>query len=117
MHGKLMRAIVTVLALLVIAASCGFSNATSINLSNFSKDAQVQALLGGGTTYTYEINGVKDTYFIPPKNFNPLSATNDQLKEYGFPSRPTDPDRLKLWVQVRSKYKEKQQYQNYQKMI
>ncbi|MGA9695926.1 MAG: G1 family glutamic endopeptidase [Dehalococcoidales bacterium] len=38
----------------------------------------------------------------PPSNFNPLTATNAELQQYGFPSRPVDPAALAQWENVMS---------------
>jgi hypothetical protein len=40
------------------------------------------------------------TYAEPPKGFNPLVATDEELSTYGFPTRPdkrADPDHYRLW--------------------
>ena len=34
---------------------------------------------------------------VPPNNFNPKKAINEQLAEYGLPARPSDPALLKDW--------------------
>ena len=33
-----------------------------------------------------------------PSSFNPLTATDAELKQYGFPRRPTDPTELAQWT-------------------
>jgi hypothetical protein len=38
----------------------------------------------------------------PPAGFNPLTATALQLKEYGFPARPSDSTSLAEWTRVMS---------------
>ncbi len=38
----------------------------------------------------------------PPANFDPIKATKDDLKKYGFPDRPTDPKDLARWTSVMS---------------
>jgi hypothetical protein len=45
----------------------------------------------------------------PPAGFNPLTATARQLKEYGFPAKPSDATSLAEWTHVMSyaKYYEK----------
>jgi|GEM_PF-3589433 len=57
-------------------------------------------LSDGGSSYTYEINGASVTFYVPPAHFNPLSATEEQLKTYGISARPS-PSRgvaFALWV-------------------
>src|SRR5438093_8674568 len=51
----------------------------------------ITALPGGGASYNYTVDGVSVSYPVPPQGFSPLAATDQQLSEYGFPPRPTDP--------------------------
>lgn len=37
-------------------------------------------------------------YRQPPADFNPLTATEDQLQYYGYPLRPDDPTQLNDWI-------------------
>ena len=37
---------------------------------------------------------------VPPPNFNPLTATDQELQQYGFPSRPSDAKELQEWENV-----------------
>lgn len=49
------------------------------------------------------IEGTTDEYFTihqPPANFNPLKATDSELKYYGYPARPTDSSQLNDWEQL-----------------
>ncbi len=52
----------------------------------------------GGTSYDYLVHGAKVQVLVPPKGFDPATATNAQLNEYGFPPRPTSPSALALWT-------------------
>ena len=36
----------------------------------------------------------------PPSGFNPLTATDNELQQYGFPSRPSDAKELQEWETV-----------------
>lgn len=36
-------------------------------------------------------------YNEPPKDFNPIQATDEELKKYGYPTRPTDKDDYEIW--------------------
>lgn len=36
----------------------------------------------------------------PPAGFNPLTAPNTELQQYGFPSRPTSPGSLAIWTKM-----------------
>ncbi|HXM54801.1 MAG TPA: G1 family glutamic endopeptidase [Candidatus Dormibacteraeota bacterium] len=44
------------------------------------------------------MEGVQVSILMPPAGFNPATATDAQLDEYGFPPRPTDQDALDEWV-------------------
>lgn len=48
----------------------------------------VHALPGGGSSYDYLVHGVRVRFYVPPRGFNPSTATNARLREYGFPVRP-----------------------------
>lgn len=52
----------------------------------------VEVLEDGGKIYTYVINGVVNKFPVPPDGFDPLTATNEQLRVYGFPTRPVTRD-------------------------
>lgn len=57
----------------------------------------VSPLPGGGKSYEYNVDGVPYTYFVPPAGFDPLTATDAQLREYAIPPRPTNPALLSEW--------------------
>lgn len=42
----------------------------------------------GGKDYVYIIDGVKNHYLVPPDDFDPLTATDEELDRYCFPDRP-----------------------------
>lgn len=52
----------------------------------------VEVLEDGGKIYTYVIDGVVNKFPVPPDGFDPLTATNEQLSVYGFPTRPITRD-------------------------
>jgi hypothetical protein len=64
-----------------MAEACG-CNATPLDHSI--------SLPGGGVDRVYYYMGGQADIVDPPSSFEPLSATNAQLEEYGFPPRPTD---------------------------
>ncbi|MHB8262196.1 MAG: G1 family glutamic endopeptidase [Acidimicrobiales bacterium] len=66
---------------------------------------KVENLPGGGSLYTYDVNGSTQEYPVPPNGFDPLTATASQLQEYGFPPRPADPGGLAQWRSVWSHYR------------
>jgi hypothetical protein len=46
-----------------------------------------------------------NTYPDPPKGFNPLNASNEELASYGFPARPdklAEPDHYHMWERAMS---------------
>jgi hypothetical protein len=36
----------------------------------------------------------------PPPDFDPFSATAEELEKYGYPPKPTDPERLEDWSEI-----------------
>jgi hypothetical protein len=48
------------------------------------------------------------TFVVPPENFDPLSATPNQLRRHGFPQRPSDqaPEAQKLWNKWMAMYRD-----------
>lgn len=64
--------------------------------------ATVTELPGGGQLYSYyEPDGeLFSKTSVPPEGFDPTSATEDQLAEYGYPPRPTDPTEEAEWEQA-----------------
>lgn len=43
---------------------------------------------------------------VPPKDFNPISATDDELEKYGFPKRPMEFEELQGWIMQMKDYDE-----------
>ena len=41
---------------------------------------------------------IEPTNEIAPDGFNPLTANAEDLNKYGFPQKPTDPEKLKKWT-------------------
>lgn len=54
-------------------------------------------LPNGAHQFKFVIAGLTNTVLTPPVNFHPLTATNAQLKAYGFPARPTSLAELATW--------------------
>jgi len=67
--------------------------------------SSITPLPGGGVSVNFIINGMTNSYLVPPNNFNPKKATNEQLEEYGLPTRPSDPNALKDWEKQIKNYK------------
>jgi Peptidase A4 family len=56
------------------------------------------ALPGGGTSYDYLVHGLRVRFYVPPKGFDPATAANARLSEYGFPTRPATDTAAKRWA-------------------
>jgi hypothetical protein len=69
-------------------AACGYKT--------FPRTA-VKALAGGGSGYDFDVNGHTVEFLVPPAGFQPATATNAQLNEYGLPPRPTASTPLARW--------------------
>jgi hypothetical protein len=70
-------------------AACGYATFPQV---------AVNAMAGGGSSYDYQLDdGGTVRFYVPPASFDPSTATDAQLDEYGFPPRPTDPDALSQW--------------------
>ena len=83
------------LAVLAVAGSLLFGLTT---LATAQSDAVRAIYLSAANVPTNLAN--IHTYADPPKGFNPLAATDEELATYGFPSRPdkqADSDHYALW--------------------
>ena len=94
----------TVVSVGVGAAPVSAASLDTTDVTNLTC-AQVVPLADGGTDYVYDINGVENTFPVPPAGFNPLKATDTQLAEYGFPARPKNGQDLADWNQEMKTYK------------
>ncbi len=84
---------------LVVAAASPYPGARHYVSRN------IKSLPGGGKLYVYDVKGRTLEYPVPPKGFHPLAASAEQLAEYGFPPRPTDPAALAEWKSTWSAYR------------
>lgn len=48
---------------------------------------KVATIPGGGKEYTYNVEGAKTVYKVPPGGFDARAASDDTLKKYGLPTR------------------------------
>ena len=48
-----------------------------------------QSLSDGGTSYTYDVNGLTVVQYAPPANFDAVTASEAELAQYGIPPRPS----------------------------
>lgn len=59
----------------------------------------------GATAYEFSVAGKVNTFIVPPRGFSPLDATNAQLAQYGFPTRPTGAKQLQMWETAMSDWR------------
>jgi hypothetical protein len=84
--------VLATLLLLFMSASPVFtSNSGSTDTNSVSSQATPEA--------AQLMTGLR-AGIAPPANFDPLAASAAQLKEYGFPARPTNHARLSAWIDV-----------------
>ena len=90
------------------AAAVASQQSTSVSsATGCTPDAIVTTtpMSGGGTDYEFNVGNGQDVWSpVPPNGFNPLTATESQLTEYGFPLKPTDPTALKQWESLMASY-------------
>lgn len=66
----------------------------------------ITTLPDGATQVVYVFpNGQTSTSVTPPKGFDPLSASDAQLSEFDFPTRPDDPADLQMWTDAMSAFR------------
>lgn len=84
------------LAVLAVTGSLLLSLTT---LAMAEKNDAIRALYASASDVPTNIPGIR-TYAEPPKGFNPVMATDEELATYGFPPRPdkqTQPDQYARW--------------------
>ncbi len=83
--------------LLVLTFIFVFSNITVYTETNkISATTQLDKPVG---KVLYKIGNYEVTTVVPPENFDPMKATDEELRYYGLPQRPTDPELYKHWVE------------------
>ncbi len=102
MYGK-MRIVALFAALSVAAFGTARGRAESQPLR-----APREHMLGAG--HSVGLTGcltlaTQDSYVGPPAGFNPVGATDAELRCYGFPGRPTNPMLLPNWTRTMSHFK------------
>lgn len=55
--------------------------------------------------YYYRAGGVEVSQLVPPTGWKPVTATNRELKAYGFPPRPSGGAALRHWTDTMSRWK------------
>ena len=89
-HGKFRK-----LAFLVVTGSL----LLSLSILAAAESDAVRAIRASAATLPTNIPGIY-TYAAPPKGFNPVAATDEELATYGFPPRPdkqVHPDQYAHW--------------------
>ena len=85
------RRIGSIVAAVVLSLACS-------TLANAQNEA-ARAIYESSASVPTNIAGIR-TFSAPPANFNPLTASEEELANYGFPPRPdkaTDPSGLAKW--------------------
>ncbi len=73
-------------------------DSTSQALTKSLTPSAVTTAADGSVHYSYQDpDGESLNYVVPPAGFDPLTATDAQLAEYNFPSRPTSATGLEQW--------------------
>ena len=58
----------------------------------------------GGKDYVYIVDGIENHFLVPPEDFNPITATDEELARYCFPPRPTTEAGIKQWENQMKNY-------------
>lgn len=65
----------------------------------------IESLPDGGRIYHYLIDGVLNSFPVPPDGFDPIHASDQELETYGFPPRPDpDSDSYDSWLKLMEGY-------------
>lgn len=70
-------------------------------------DPQITEIEGGGRKYSYALPGPSDEYMTtnePPKGFDPLKASDEELQTWGFPPRPANASGREEWRELVGSY-------------
>lgn len=77
-----------------------------VNAKNYKeKDVRIVEFDDGGKDYIFTINGAEEHCLVPPEDFNPIDATNEELERYCFPPRPNNENELNDWIRMMDNYK------------
>lgn len=84
-----------ILGLALPAAKATTTSQSAVNQNQVSAVPSSSSDTGWKTAASYGL-----TVYQPPKGFDPFTASQSQLQQYGFPRRPTNPGGLKSWEQA-----------------
>lgn len=97
---------IPMLLIIPLAASIVYANPIPNNINRNSKGVAVFTDKNFRANKVIKSTEYTKTYLntnkIAPSTFNPITATNDELKKYGFPSKPTDKKKLNQWEKALS---------------
>ncbi len=66
--------------------------------SRAASEPRTRPLAGGGTETSYRLGEGQMLYTAtPPSSFDPLTATAQELEEFGLPPKPSDPEMREEW--------------------
>jgi hypothetical protein len=88
-----------------------FSAATQVEQAQSSTSTtyvqpDVTSRSDGGESTSYALpNGQEIVTVTPPTDFNPLTASDETLAEYGFPTKPADPAQQARWQAAMAAYR------------
>lgn len=104
---KIALLLVVCLTVLLCPANAG---AITNNVENTYTEkvafSSIETLPDGGLDYTFFVEGIENHYYVPPVDFNPLTATDETLAMYAFPARPSEEntDDYTEWVERMKNY-------------
>lgn len=103
--------LITALVVVFSFSSANILNAYETEESNLTSVKydydRIEELSDGGKIYVYSIDGLEHKFPVPPDDFQPLTASDEQLETYGFPPRPDEEnvEDYEEWVEIMSCYK------------
>lgn len=86
--GKKFLSLLMGVAVLLVSSLPAFAAEVETTDCAFVSYDYVTEFDDGGKDYVYIIDGVKNHYLVPPDDFDPLTATDEELDRYCFPDRP-----------------------------
>ena len=91
---------------MAISAQTAFADCDSVPNTSYPEYQcdHIEYLDDGGRIYVYYIDGIKNSFPVPPDGFDPLTASDDDLSTYGFPPKPSDQSELNEWTELMETY-------------
>lgn len=105
MAGRVVGIVTSLIATCSLSMSAFATTVTTENTEEmFLQYDHIEELSDGGKIYVYIIDGIKNSFPVPPKGFDPLKASDETLTTYGFPPRPSDVQELDEWMEDMEAY-------------